>query len=103
MQIIFKLYRFEKAILIPFFNNKLLIKFIYCINLCYNFSCNFLNKQSVEVVHVNTLNGTLKYLTEIQEPDHSLPGNKISDRKISYDFENQDVASYDVKVSKRYL
>lgn len=39
---------------------------------------------------------------EIQEPDHSLPGNKISDRKISYDFENQDVASYDVKVSKSW-
>lgn len=39
---------------------------------------------------------------EIQEPDHSSPGNKISDRKISYDFENQDVASYDVKVSKSW-
>lgn len=39
---------------------------------------------------------------EIQEPDHSLPGNKISERKISYDFENQDVASYDVKVSKSW-
>lgn len=41
------------------------------------------------------------YLAEIQESDHSLPGNEISERKISYDFEDQGVASYDVKVSKR--
>lgn len=39
---------------------------------------------------------------EIQETDHALPGNEISERKISYKFEDQDVASYDVKVSKSW-
>lgn len=88
---------FEIAILILFFSNNIL-KFNYCVNF-YNCPCNFLNKQSV--LHVEVNNVSLKYLTEIQESDHSLPGNEISERKISYDFEDQGVASYDVKVSKR--
>lgn len=50
----------------------------------------------------NLLSPQINGHEEIQKSEHSLPGNEISERKISYDFEDQGVASYDVKVSKSW-